>query len=52
MGRGSARAEAGLMSRVLERPSAPKYLPLESGNPSQPSESHCRERLPPEALVS
>lgn len=31
---------------------APKYLPTGSGNPSQPFESHCRERLPPEALVS
>lgn len=40
------------MSRVLERPSAPKYLPSGSGNPSQTSPSHCRARLPPEALVS
>lgn len=31
------------MSWVLERPLAPKYLPSGSGNPSQPSESHCQQ---------
>lgn len=46
--RRSVGAAAGsVMSRVLERPLAPKYLPSGSGNPSQTSESHCRERLPP-----
>lgn len=30
----------------------PKISPSGSGNPSQPSEIHCWERLPPEALVS
>lgn len=51
--RGSVGAAAGcVMSRVLERPLAPKYLPSGSGNPSQTCKSHCRETLPPEALVS
>lgn len=51
--KGSVGAASGyLMSWVLERPLAPKYLHSGSGNPSRPFESHGQERLPPEALVS